>query len=89
MSRCQNTSATPYRWQILNAIPRSQCQNYPNCGNIEPRDREISGKCGIPSGEIVSPVEIVGNARYGTPVMLCIALEAHRHRGTYIKLCKS
>ena len=27
---------------------------------------KISGKCGILSGEIVSPVEIVRDARYGT-----------------------
>lgn len=48
-----------------------QSENQPHDNGVpvvaEINIAKFSGKCGILRGEIVSPVEIVGNARYGTP----------------------
>ena len=41
---------------------------------------KISGKCGIRTGETVSPVEIVRSERYGTPLK-----DAHRNRSPTLR----
>jgi len=64
------THGIPISASSLMSVEQSENQPHdidlPEVAEIN--NAKISGKCGILSGETVSPVEIPRNARYGTPL---------------------
>ncbi len=84
---CKTESVTPHPHEAFQTSSRHMARQFQTlqsrrCRGLGRHKREISGKCGIRSRETVSPVEILGSERYGTPLA-----DAHRNRSLMLSRC--